>query len=522
MSIQNPTLPTQTDPRGIDAALVDLQQFLDVKLGSWLTNGMGRAYRLSKVRANQSTVFLPEVYLGGDKYKYFAATPDNDKTGQNIFIVGDETDPDQRLGQYGRIEYPLSIIFNANLEKVDATLLLTENFTEHLIEDVRNALKRDLLGKTYRITINNVVRRFEDVYTEFDVQNDRGVSYLPMTHFRFNCTISVKEECGSTPFDACTNLLTAITTDQMCSCVIPSLIFTAGNDTNFDCLSVTQKSDLTTRLCVVDTSGKYKFNYSTRLVNADYLGFCMQVRRGSDSATLDVPFVGGVLDEAAIVTFCGASIGYVTKWYIQDDTGNDLVQTTNNEQPVIYDGATIYKQAGFPCVRFLNTGVAPTKYFDFTYAVACDLTTDVPLITGIKYTVSATSGNYWLGGVGISGGNAGVGGFNSASANGVFAADGMGNLITELGATTKYDFKLSSVDATIIKTNGVDVGTYARQDDMNGAFLLTRVGTAPQTEVNLAVNGALCEIALISLLGLAAPAVSRQNAEDEIVTYYGL
>ena len=225
MSIQNPTLPTQTDPRGIDAALVDLQQFLDVKLGSWLTNGMGRAYRLSKVRANQSTVFLPEVYLGGDKYKYFAATPDNDKTGQNIFIVGDETDPDQRLGQYGRIEYPLSIIFNANLEKVDATLLLTENFTEHLIEDVRNALKRDLLGKTYRITINNVVRRFEDVYTEFDVQNDRGVSYLPMTHFRFNCTISVKEECGTTPFDACTSLLGNLTESDKLDCILPTYDF---------------------------------------------------------------------------------------------------------------------------------------------------------------------------------------------------------------------------------------------------------------------------------------------------------
>ncbi len=520
MSIQNPTLPTQVDPRGIDAALVDLQQFLDVKLGSWLTNGMGRAYRLIKVRSNQSTVFLPEVYLGGDKYKYFAATPDNDKTGQNIFIVGDETDPNQRLGQYGRIEYPLSIIFNANLEKIDAALLLTENFTEHLIEDVRNALKRDLLGKAYRITINNVVRGFEDVYAEFDVQNDRGVSYLPMTHFRFNCNISVKEECATTPFDACTSLLGNITIDEKLNCILPTYDF-ADTDTQ-DALMIAQVTDLTDWLCVVDNGAKYKFNYSTRLVNNDYLGFCMQVRRGSDSATLDIPFVGGVLDEAAIVTFCGASIGYVTKWYIQDSSGNDLIQASTNEQPVIYDGAIIYKESGFPCIRFLNTGVSPAKYFDFTYSVGCDLTNDVPLITGIKYTVSAASGNYWLGGVGISGGNAGVGGFNSASPNGVFAADGMGNLIAELGATTKNDFKLSSVDATIIKTNGVDVGAYARQDDMNGAFLLTRVGTAPQTEVNLAVDGALCEISLISLLCLANPAVARQEVEDEIVTYYSL
>jgi hypothetical protein len=74
MSTQNPVIPTATQAKGIDGVILDLQTHLDTNL-VWLTNGMGKAYKLTKVKGNTNTVFLPEVYLGGNQFKYFAATP---------------------------------------------------------------------------------------------------------------------------------------------------------------------------------------------------------------------------------------------------------------------------------------------------------------------------------------------------------------------------------------------------------------------------------------------------------------
>lgn len=222
MSTQNPTIPTPTDPKGIDLVVSDLQTLLDTSL-VWLTNGMGRAYRLTKVRANQTTVFLPEVYLGvANRYDYFAATPDNDKQGQNIFFVGDANLPDQQKGFYGWVEHEVGIIFSANLETIDSALLATEDFTEHLIQDVREVLIRLTVGKGYRINIDSITREFDDVYAEFDVSRDRGVAHAPMTHFRFNCTITFKEDCTGVSLDRCNAILQNVPQSVLdCVCGVP-------------------------------------------------------------------------------------------------------------------------------------------------------------------------------------------------------------------------------------------------------------------------------------------------------------
>jgi hypothetical protein len=239
MSVQNPTIPTATQAKGIDSVVLDLQTHLDFEL-SWLTNGMGRAYRLSKVRANQTTVFLPEVYLGTSQFKYFAATPDNDKQGQSIFFVGDATLPDQQKGFYGWVQHEIGIIFSANLKTIDSALLATEDFTEHLIQDVREALIRDLVGKSYRLTIDSITRDFDDVYAEFDVSQDRGIAHAPMTHFRVNATVIFREDCAGVSLDRCAAILQNLSSDDLCNCVIPSIDFTVFGD----CLSQQQLDDI--------------------------------------------------------------------------------------------------------------------------------------------------------------------------------------------------------------------------------------------------------------------------------------
>jgi hypothetical protein len=310
MSTQNPIIPTPLQAQGIDAVIQDLQTHLDFDL-SWLTNGMGQGYRLAKVRTPQNIVFLPEVYLGTAQNKYFSATPDNDKTGQSIFVIGTETLPNYQTGFFGYLEYEMSILFTANLKLIDSTLLETEDFTEHLIADVRQSIIRNLLGKAYRITIDNIERGFENTYSDFDIANDRGISYLPLTHFRLNCTVQVKEDCPPTTLNRCTSILQNLTsadllgcilptydfsspttqaavtvqqqsdlTDWLCtampttcpdilaliapyrvSCVIPSLNFAAGFDDDFNALDGTQISDLQTRICTPASTQMYKMSF---------------------------------------------------------------------------------------------------------------------------------------------------------------------------------------------------------------------------------------------------------------------
>ena len=242
MSTQNPILPTATDLKGIDATIYDIQTYLDTAL-VWLTNGQGRAYKLSKVKNNDTTVFLPEVYLGGNQSKYFAATPDNDKKGQSIFILGNESYLDYRVGRYGQKTYDVSIIFSCNLKLIDATLLLTEDFTRHQIMDAEEALTRGLLGKAYRLVIDNCVTEFDDVYSGFDVSKEYGASLAPMSYFRFNCTVTLDEDCAGVSLDRCGAINQNLSQSDICSCVIPNLDFSiSGSD--YACLSAQQIADV--------------------------------------------------------------------------------------------------------------------------------------------------------------------------------------------------------------------------------------------------------------------------------------
>jgi len=81
------------------------------------------------------------------------------------------------------------------------------------------------------------------------------------------------------------------------------------------------------------------FAYSTKKLRSAYSGSALRVVRPSDSATLDVGFVGQNLDEAALDTFLGSELGQVDIWYDQSGNGNDATQTTAASRPVIESGS---------------------------------------------------------------------------------------------------------------------------------------------------------------------------------------
>jgi len=97
--------------------------------------------------------------------------------------------------------------------------------------------------------------------------------------------------------------------------------------------------------------------YSLRLLDTDYTGSAIRVRRASDNAEQDIGFdANGDLDTTALATFCSGTDGFVKVWYDQSGNGNDAEQTTTTNQPKIYDSSTgVMTENENPALNFDGT-----------------------------------------------------------------------------------------------------------------------------------------------------------------------
>lgn len=272
---QNPVIPAPISAIEIDAAILDIQLSLDTAL-PWLTHAYGRAYQLQDT-TRKGRLYLPEVYLGkqNGSPRYFDATPDNDKQGQCLFFVSEEQAIDPVQGQYGWLDYSLSIIFSVNLELINSGLLDTELFTSHLIADVREVLIRQNLGTFYRLTYDRTLLDTSDTWQGFDLEIE-VLEKAPLQHFRMEFTLQIEEDCTGLPYDRCSALLSKLTQADRNGCILPSYDFS-----NLDVqgsLTAVQVADLTDFLCgappivdkslTLDNTGIWQ--YITTGIEADY------------------------------------------------------------------------------------------------------------------------------------------------------------------------------------------------------------------------------------------------------------
>lgn len=89
--------------------------------------------------------------------------------------------------------------------------------------------------------------------------------------------------------------------------------------------------------------------YSIRRLYTDYTDDSMRIRRDSDDAEMDAPFLAnGDLDVATVTAWLGGATGYVTKRYDQSGNGDDQVQATDASQPEFDDDID-----GLPGLHFL-------------------------------------------------------------------------------------------------------------------------------------------------------------------------
>lgn len=247
INLQGPSINGPLQSIEIDKAILDLQIKFDTKL-SWLSHNYARAYR-NKKTTNGKGMYYPEIYTGkhNNQYLYHRATPDNDETGKCFFIVGKEKYGNFNEREYQYVKHDLGIVFNANLSKINDVLHTTEDFTQHLIRDVREVLTRCLVGTFYKITIDDVVREFDEIYKEFTMNELEGYLQFPQTGFRFNCEIEYREDCIPNSLSIGEALQQNISKSEIANYLLPTLDF--SEDDVFNSLTIEQVNELTLRLC---------------------------------------------------------------------------------------------------------------------------------------------------------------------------------------------------------------------------------------------------------------------------------
>ena len=93
--------------------------------------------------------------------------------------------------------------------------------------------------------------------------------------------------------------------------------------------------------------------YSLRQLSSSYSGNAIKVRRASDNAEADIRFVNGELDTTGLANHCGSSNGFVSVWYDQSSSAQNITQTNGSRQPRIYDGTTgLITENGKPAMKF--------------------------------------------------------------------------------------------------------------------------------------------------------------------------
>jgi hypothetical protein len=88
---------------------------------------------------------------------------------------------------------------------------------------------------------------------------------------------------------------------------------------------------------------------SLDLLDTNYTGFCIRVRRSSDNNELDIGFVNNILDTTSLLSFVGSGSGFVS--IIYDQVGsNNMVQNTASLQGQIVSNGSVILKGGKPCI----------------------------------------------------------------------------------------------------------------------------------------------------------------------------
>ena len=263
--------------------------------------------------------------------------------------------------------------------------------------------------------------------------------------------------------------------------------------------------------------------YALRLLDGDYTGPAIRVRRSSDGAALDIGFRAGHLDTSALLAFVGAGDGYVAVWYDQSGNTRHLSQATEAYQPRIVAAGVVDTKNGRPTIRQATKvdgmGLQATWNFSGAAATANAVT-----------SLDQVSGEAWKGLVSIS--TPGQPDFDSA-ARGIFFLQnhtssqltafraGLTGPSAAVTAGTQY-IGTSTYDGTTsnLRANGVSAGSTASTGTFSTSLL--SVGTRLHATAVASPEEWVGTYSEIVLFPTALGVSDRTTLEGEQGLYYGI
>ena len=251
--------------------------------------------------------------------------------------------------------------------------------------------------------------------------------------------------------------------------------------------------------------------YSLRKLRKAYTGAAVRVRESGGNTEADIGFLAdGTLDTTALLAHCGANDGFVTVWYDQSGNGNNAVNTTLTEQPLIVSGGVIVEENGKAAIQF--DGSVVNKKLTFTYAASTPISSFI-----VMREIGTNSFPYVLG--------ASNGSLNDILCLGfIKSSNVVRNFISGINQFvdanyTDYSLYTSIMDAanSVIGRNG---GSGVATNNATGTSGLTTfsIGAQPNDLLTAAVDGTMQEIIIFD----SNQSINRTGIEGNINTYYNI
>ena len=250
--------------------------------------------------------------------------------------------------------------------------------------------------------------------------------------------------------------------------------------------------------------------YSLRLLDTDYTGSAVRVRRASDNAEQDIGFdAGGDLDTTSLATFCSGTDGFVKTWYDQSGNSNDATQTTTANQPQIVSSGSVITENGKPALDFaaishfdLVNYINPTANTTYTLSGVARPDVNDNLMVNLTDGTELMSWAY-----GRTAGNLTARTFDGAT---VSDTSGAIAINTQFVGFSIHDF--TSVSTSLYINGGAATGTNAGRGDI----AQSTIGDGPLS--SLQFDGAWQEIVLWG----SDQSSNRTGIESNINTYYSI
>lgn len=230
-----------------------------------------------------------------------------------------------------------------------------------------------------------------------------------------------------------------------------------------------------------------------------YNGNCLRVIRASDSATLEVGFVDGVVDIAAIIVFCAGTTGKIDRWYDQSGSGTFAFQATDALRPFIYESGAIVTEGGLPSIRWPS---ASSLSIGSSLSVkSAFIVYKISAIQGLNtLLIGSASSQLWGGGTAIGG------------VNGVTVWTGTVR-VSNTSENTNYNLSSFFADPdNKVSTNGADEATAGT------AISSLSVTGLSRGDGNFSINGKKHEVILYG----ASQYSEKATIENMINSYYSI